>query len=221
MIDATIIYYSSGRERPDFEQRVIDNLLVVSNGLPIISVTQYSLNLGENICVGDVGCSGFNMFHQVQIGCAAAKTRFIISAEADCLYPPDYFQFIPKRDDVCYRDSNLYVMPDARDYYFYKKEGATHAQIVGREFYLDTLTALFRDAPQWSVEEKNFPKERWHKEDVFDTIEYFRTVYPVIQIKTHRGMRYYTHSERIPISNVPYWGDGKKVRAYYLHGKKI
>lgn len=212
----TIIYYTSNREDPKFEKRIQENLLKVSGGLPIVSVSHKPIDLGRNLCVGDVGASGFNMFRQVQIACEAAKSEFVISAEADCLYPPDYFQFVPPKDNVCYRTHNLYVMPDHRDYFFHKKEGATHAQIVGRKFYLETLNKLFEGAPKWSVEEKNFPKERLKKEDVFDHIEYWKTDNPIVQIKTHRSMRYYTHSERVPIHNLPYWGEGKKVRAQYM-----
>lgn len=211
-MDATILYYSSNREHPEFEAKVVKKLLENCGDLPIISITHQPMNVGHNIVVGDVGVSGFNMFRQVLIGCLAARTRFIISAEADCLYPPDYFTFRPERDDVCYRNSNLYVMPDRRDYFFWKKEGATHSQIVGRQFYIDRLTELFDGAPMWCPEEKNFPKERRRKEDVFDAIEYWQTDNPVIQIKTHRGMRYYTHSERIPIPDLQYWGSGKKLR---------
>jgi hypothetical protein len=223
MKDATIIYCSSNQEKPDFEQRIRDNILKVRGDLPIISISQKPIkDFGKNIVVGDdIGVSGFNFFRQVQIGLKEAKTRFVISAEADCLYPPDYFTYRPPRDDMCYRDSNLYVMPDQRDFFFYKKEGATHAQIVNRKFYLSRLNKLFKGAPQWSAEEKNFPKERWKKEDIFDHIEHYQTENPVFQVKTHRGLRYFTHSSRIPIPEIPYWGSGKKCRAYYLHGKVI
>lgn len=219
MIDATIIYYSSNREKPEFESRVQEN--IIRSGLPIISVTQKPTHIGRNICVGDVGVSGFNMFRQVQIALKEVETKFVISAESDCLYPPDYFEYKPEREDVPYRDTNLYVMPDARDYFFYKKEGATHAQIVGTKYYLDTLNRLFDGAPEWSTKEKNFPKERTGDDDVFQKIEYFRTDNPVVQIKTHRGMRYYTHSDRTPILTLPHWGHGPTVRAYYLHGRKV
>lgn len=219
--DSTIIYYSSNREKPDFEKRVMENLLKVRGDLPIVSVTQTHPGPVEGLITGDVGVSGFNMFRQVQMALELVKTKFVISAEADCLYPPDYFQFMPERDDVCYRNSNLYVMPDARDYFFYKEEGATHAQVVGTEFYKERLDSYFYGAPEWSPTEKNFPKERWGKEDVFDEIEYFRTENPVFQIKTHRGMRYFTHSDRTPIHGLPYWGNGRNIRAYYLHGKVI
>lgn len=216
MNKATIIYYTSNREDPGFEKKVQENLMENCGGLPIISVSQKPIDLGLNICVGDVGVSGFNMFRQVQIACEAAKTPFVISAEADCLYPPDYFEFVPPQPGACYRNSNLYVMPDRRDYFFYKKEGATHSQIVGREFYLQVLEKLFKGAPKWSIEEKNFPKERARKDDVFDEILYWQTENPVFQIKTHKGMRYYTHSDRTPILKLPYWGEGRAVRKKYL-----
>lgn len=217
MSDATIVYCSSNMEHPLFEQRIRDNILKNCGGLPIISVTQKPIDFGTNICVGDqVGVSGFNFFRQVLIGCKAATTPFIISAEADTVYPPDYFEFRPKELDICFRDSNLYVMGDHRNYWYKKGEGATHAQIVGREFYISVLEKLFEGAPEWSGEEKNFPKERHKKADVFDRIEYYRTENPVFQIKTHRSMRYHTHSERVPIHELPYWGDGKTIRDYYL-----
>ncbi len=220
----TIIYYTSNREDPAFEKRVQQNLLKVSGNLPIISVSQKPVDLGpnsKNICIGDVGVSGFNMFRQVEIALNEAKTPFVTSAEADCLYPPDYFKFIPPSLHACYRDSNLYVMPDFRSFFFRKKEGATHAQVIGREFYLKRLQELFKGAPKWSTEEKNFPKERIGVSDIFDEITYFETKNPVFQIKTHKGMRYYTHSDRTPIDSIPYWGTGKKMREYYLHGKII
>jgi len=218
----TILYYTSNKEKKMFEKRVRQNILKVSNGLPIISISQEPIKFGKNICVGNVGVSGFNMFRQVQIGLREVKTPYVISAEADCLYPPDYFKFIPPRIDAIYRNSNLYVMPDARDYYFYKKEGATHAQVVGTKYYLERLNLLFKGAPAWSTKEKNFPKERHKMSDIVskEMIMYFRTENPVVQIKTHRGMRYYTHSDRTPIHDIPYWKNGKKVRSYYLHGLK-
>jgi len=219
--DATILYYTSNKEDERFENRVRKNLLENCGGLPIISISQKPIDLGTNICVGDdIGVSGFNMFRQVLIGCEAANTRFIISAEADCLYPPDYFTYRPPRDDACYRNSNLYVMPDKRAFFFYKEEGATHAQIIGREFYMKRLNELFQGAPMWNAEEKNFPRERGLGVDVFDEIEYYKTDNPVFQIKTHKGMRYYTRSDRTPIDELPYWGDGVSVRNYYLYGKE-
>lgn len=211
---AVIIYVSSNKEMPEFEDRIRKNILDMKGNIPVISVTQKPIEFGKNIVVGDVGVSGFNMFRQVLIGLKESDADYVISCEADCLYPPDYFDFIPPKLDVPYRNSNVYVMAQHRNYFYKKPEGATHAQIVGRQFYIDTLEKLFEGAPEWS-DERNFPKERYGKEDVFDKIGYWNTYNPVVQIKTSQSMRHHTRSERTPIYDIPYWGNGKDFRKKY------
>lgn len=226
-MNKVIVYCSSNKEDPLFETRIQETLLQNRGDIPIIAVTQKPQPIFggvipdkyTNICVGDdIGVSGYNFFRQVLIGCLASDADYVISAEADTVYPPDYFQFTPPRLDACYRNSNLYVMGDHRDYWFRKEEGATHSQIVGRKFYIKTLVDLFDGGPEWSETEFNFPKERHKKADVFDHIEYWQTENPVFQIKTHRSMRYYTNSDRIPVHELPYWGKGVDIRNNYLNG---
>lgn len=215
----TAFYCSSNRERPEFEQRIRDNILKYCGDITIISVTQRPIDFGKNICVGDhVGVSGFNFFKQSLIALQNITTPFALSIEADTVYPPDYFQFVPERLDKCYRNKNLYVMGQHRTYFFKKEEGATHAQIVGTEFYRKTLEKLFEGEPEWDYneEQKNFPKEKFHAkgDDIFrkEDIEYYETVNPVIQIKTSQSMRHYTRSSREPIYSLPYWGSGTGFR---------
>jgi hypothetical protein len=212
--DATIIYVSSNREDLEFETKIIMRLVQNCGKLPIISVTQYPTPLGKNIVVGDVGASGFNFLRQIQIGCQAATTRFIISAEADCLYPPDYFWFRPERDDACYRNNNTYLMGHKRDCFWKKNEGGTWAQVINRIFYLERLNFLLQGEPMWDSTRKNFPKEKGLK--FFDSFETFTTEKPCISIKSGRGMRHYSHSERIDIPELPYWGKGKELRGQLL-----
>jgi len=213
----TIIYYSSNKENWTFEKRIIKTLLRNCGDLPIVSVTQKPINLGKNICIGNIGASGFNMFRQVQIACRETKTRFVISAEADCLYPPDYFQFIPQKENIFYRNTNCYLIGNKRDYYWKKSHGSTWGQIVGRRHYLKILGKLFRDASLWNIEEKNFPKERWKISDIVDKVEFFQTENSCISFKTGRGMRHFaTTKERTNIYDLPYWGNSKKLRKRYL-----
>lgn len=221
-MDATIIYCSSNKEMPEFEQRVRDNILKVCGDLPIISVTQKPIEFGTNICVGDdIGVSGFNFFRQSLIACHAAKTRFVISAEADCLYPEDYFQWVPDNDRKCYRNENLFVLGQHRKYFFKKPGGATHAQIVGREFYIENLERCFEGEKMWDATQFNFPKEKFHAkyEDVFakKDIEFYMSENPVVQIKTSQSMRNYTSSIRDPIYSLPYWGTGADFRAKFYN----
>ena len=213
----TIIYYTSNKEKPEFERKVRQNILRNCGGLPIISVSQKPIDFGHNICVGDVGASGFNVCRQIQTACKAAKTKFIINTEADCLYPPDYFTFEPERDDICYRNNNIYLAPYKKNFYL-KKSHSLFSQVIGREFFIDRLNYLFKNQPQWNTEMKNFPKEIGEK--LFNKFEYYKTENPCVSFKTGYGMRKYSASGKTPVYEIPYWGNIKNLRKKYLTDKK-
>lgn len=208
----TVIYYTSNREDPKFEKKIQEDLISKSGTLPIISVSQKPISLGENICVGEVGASGFNMCRQIQIALKAINSDFVVSAEADCLYSPDYFYFTPPRLDVCYRNTNIYILKYKRDC-FNRKTMSTFSQVVGRKFYLERLNELFEGAPMWSTEEKNFPKER--KKGLFDKYEFFQTEFPCVSFKTGRGMRQHTNTEEEEFGELPYWGKVEDFKKKY------
>jgi hypothetical protein len=110
-------------------------------------------------------------------------------------------------------------MGQHRKYFYYKPWGATHAQIVNREYYLDTLNKWFEGEPMWDPNQKNFPKEKTRQkcEDVFwrTEIAFYETENPVVQIKTSQSMRNFTKSEREPVFDLPYWGNGADFRSKY------
>jgi len=212
-VKATVIYVSSNKEDSEFERKTREDLLKKVGDLPIISVTQKPVDLGKNICVGDVGASGFNFCRQNLIACQEAKTDVVISAESDCLYSKDYFEFRPEKLDISYRNTNIYVQHYGNDCFF-KKDMSTFSQVVGREFYKDRLELLFQDQPEWDATKKNFPKEI--KRKLFDEFETFETEGPCLSFKTGKGMRRYTQSERVPIYELPYWGKTKEIINDYI-----
>ena len=210
----TILYCSSNREKPEFEKKIQDTILENSEGLPIVSVTQKPTDFGLNICVGEVGVSGFNLCRQLLIGCYASKTKYIVSTESDCLYPEDYFKFTPPRDDKCYRNTNTYLMGYGRNVFWKKKEGGTWAQVINREFYIRRLEFLLKGEQKWDANKKNFPKEKGLP--FFEEFEYFETKNPCVSIKTGRGLRRFSHSERNDIRELPYWGKGLDIYEKYI-----
>lgn len=113
----TIIYYTSNREKPEFEKKIQEHLLSVCGDLPIISVSQEPMDLGLNVLVGKIGHSYESQFKQMWLGAKMAKTEYLIFAEADFLYPREYFEFEPTGDSV-YRNENVWVI------FAYKKPGA-------------------------------------------------------------------------------------------------
>ena len=208
-MDKTIIYLTSNREKPEFEEKIQQDLLKKSWGIPIVSVSQKPINLGKNVCVGQKGVSGFNFCRQVLIACENATTPYVIHAEADCLYSPDYFTYQPQILDTCYRNTNIYVQKYNQDFVC-KKEMSTFSSIVGREFYIWRLKKLFEGLPEWNTEMKNFPKEIGKK--LFDHFEYFETKNPCISFKTGKGMRKHSPTNEIPVYDLPYWGNIKELR---------
>ena len=201
-------------ESPEFEDKIQWDIVKKSGGIPIISVTQKPTDFGTNICVGDVGASEQNLLRQMLIACESATTKYVISCESDCLYDGSYFKFIPPTDTACYRNNNTYLLGYKRDYFYKKPEGGLWCQVVNRKFLIKRLEKLLEGAPKWDATAKNFVKDKGMK--FFDSYEYFTTENPCISIKTGKGMRQSSHSERLPIYELPYWKSAKSIREKYL-----
>ncbi|MBI2049661.1 hypothetical protein HYT32_02025 [Candidatus Roizmanbacteria bacterium] len=213
----TIIYYTSNRENPEMEQKIIDDMLSKKGDLPIISVSQKPMDLGRNICVGDVGLSYLNAQKQILIGAELATTDYVIIAESDFLYPPEYFNFKPTGDNI-YRYNNVWIMWLKRNGVsrFYKKKQSEGAQIVKREFLIDILRKHLRGYPDWYDRPTNEFSPR-HTPYHRIPIAYYGGN-PAISIKSGLGVNLKTGTlggAENKRNNLPYWGDVQKLRAKF------
>ena len=111
-LDKSIVYYSACTEQPEFEARIRADLLrkTSERGIPIISVTRKPVDLGTNICIGEQTVCYMNEWRQLLIGLKAATTMFCQTAEADCLYPDSYFDFVPPVEDRIFYYDNIYII---------------------------------------------------------------------------------------------------------------
>ena len=198
----SIIYYTSNHEEPKFEKKIQDNILKVTS-LPIISISQKSMDFGHNICVGETVASYLNEWNQILIGLKEAKTEFCIAAESDCLYPPEYFTFIPPRNDVVYKYDNVWVY-FKNTFRFWKKNGFCEgAQICGREYWIERLESTIKAL-----------NGKWGKLalSLFPTQKTY-TGNPIITFKTGRGVNNKTGIISLSkVSVLPYWGTGKEIQ---------
>jgi len=212
MGDLTCIYYTSNREDGAFEEKIRASLLEVLGDVPLISVSQKPMDFGENICVGDVGVSNQNAHRQFQVGAQAAKTKYVCAAEADFLYPPEYFQFIPPRDDRAYRASNLYILWNRGG--FHPKQTSEGATVIAREYAINMIEEELAGRGMWrdtieSIRETPVT----FKQSGYET---FHTENPIVTFKTRKGMHYRSpHSKDISFRELPYWGDVKNLRNKY------
>ncbi|KKQ77866.1 MAG: hypothetical protein A3A96_00565 [Candidatus Zambryskibacteria bacterium RIFCSPLOWO2_01_FULL_39_39] len=210
----TVLYYSANTEDPIFEANIRKKLIANMGDLPLVSVTQEpALDFGKNICVGKHHACYGNEFRQIQIGLKEVKTDYVITAEADVLYPPEYFKFQPTRGD-CYRYGNIwlsYIRPQddsqAVQRAFFKKY-SDGAQIMRKDFWLDFIRKMIGDEDKWFTEEnkprrirtpKTDPKFIWMGENPVVT---FKTLNNVSRFSSRLPIREYK-----PVTTLPYWGD--------------
>ena len=150
--DRTIIYYTANAEDQVFEKRIRDDIKEKAGDIPIISVSRKPIDFGTNICVGERPISYTSEWKQVLIALKAAKTKFCIAAEADCVYPPEYFTFTPPEDNKVYNYNNIWIVWK-RHNGFYKKYGYCEgAQMCGREYWINQLEPLLPE--DWTPYER-------------------------------------------------------------------
>lgn len=200
----TILYYTGSREDPQFEAKIINNLKTQAGEIPIVSVSQKPLDLGKNICVGDIGHSYLNMHKQIYAGLKHIKTDYVAMAESDFLYPPGYFSFQPKDKDM-YRYDNVWIVFKNGPYSFRRKRNSEGASYIKREFLMTQV------------------KKRLDgilKSDILAVpFESFGGKYACVSFKTGSGVRSQTnilHGRSNISTKLPYWGYIGKFREEYL-----
>ena len=209
--DLTVIYYTSNREKPEFEERIRHTLLETIGDLPLISVSQKPIEFGKNICVGEVGLSAQNAWRQFQIGAMEANTKFVCSGEDDVLYAPDFFDFVPIREDAWYIAHPMYVLWNLRGKkraFGLKQQGSESAVIVGREYLISMIEGLLEGHGEgrWKREPELHGSIPLLFKDV--KLEHFTTSVPSVTFKTDEDMHRRTFYKRGSITReIPYWGN--------------
>ncbi len=211
----TVLYYTSNYENPEFERKIIENLKEACGDLPIVSVSQKPLDLGKNICVGDVGLSYLNEWRQMYIGAKEVETPYIVFAESDHLYPKEYFKFVPPGPGLYHYDNVWTVFKDVtRAGSYRRKLFSDGAQIGDRDSLVERLERFLADKPQWGQGEFD--------EQALDApFYYFSGTTPCIVFKTGEGVSnsanvINTPGENNKKNNLPYWGHVNTLRAKYF-----
>jgi hypothetical protein len=210
----TVVYYTSNREDEVFEEKIRAKLVENCGGLPIVSVSQKPINLGKNYWVGDVGVCEDNLFRQILTGCMAARTPFVTFAEADTLYPPDYFTYRPAELNKRYWFEGVWILyPFSKDLQnnFYAKGRSDCAHMAGREYLISILERRLAGRKMWHCNPEPMPK--YNRRTEWPTI--VEVSNPIVSFKTGQGMRPKTQTSRVPVPSLPYWGKAEDLRKEY------
>jgi len=204
----TLLYCTANKE--EFEGAIIKNIKDFCP-FPIVSVSQKPLDFGENICVGDIGHSYFSQFRQIQIGLRAIETPFVLVAEADTLYSPDYYN-IPEDKKNCQRYDNVWILYNNGRKFFFKRQSHC-AQLVNKDAWLERIDYLMEKG--WdSVRVNNRTGKQLHAKYSDGW-----TGAPIISLKTKNAVTRKTWVKRDvePVNKLPYWGTVKNVLTLLTH----
>jgi hypothetical protein len=217
--DATIIFYTSNRESPEFANRILAHLIEAIDGLPLITVSHEPMTVGNNICVGDVGQSNVNIFRQMMIGVEAAKTRYIITAEADFLQPAEFFQFRPPDDAIMYAGMPLYILSAQRRkrrVFCAKERGSEGAMVANRDLVLGHLKKMLEGQSKW-VDSPGRDVVRLPFLFNMSKMVEFNLPAPIVSFRTanqlHRATPWKVGSE---LRELPHWGAATDLIDQYL-----
>ena len=206
MVDTTAIYVTSNREKPEFENKIKAALLESARGLPIISVSQKPIDLGQNICIGDVGASPQNVLKQMILGAKAATTRYVAIAQADFLYPKEFFEFVPPTDDTFYYPDHVYILWTNHSRFFRKKLREM-LSVTNREHFVKILEIVASQPFDHIVKKVS----QLTKQDVF------WTDIPLVTFKTKEGMHWRSPFQPKSSKKVlPLWGSANGVLRRFI-----
>ena len=150
--DLTVVFYTANYITDYFMNNITSNLLKAIGDTPLISVSHKPMDLGKNICVGDIGRSHLNIYRQALIGAKAATTPYIALAEDDILYSKSHFDLRPSRMDVFHYDINewrLYTW-SRPPIFSHKGNIVVHNLIAPRDYFVEAMDERFARYPDES-----------------------------------------------------------------------
>jgi len=193
----SVIYCTANLEDDKLENKIRKQIRENSGDLPIISVSRKPIKFGKNICVGKVPICDSSLLKMLLKGLEKANTEYAVATEANCLYPPEYFSFIPPKDNIVYRYGNVWTLGDR----FWRKKYLDGAQVCNRKFWISSIKEALKKQKGW---------EKLDTQPVFEVIDYlsWNSENAVVRLITPNTSKKYSNLFRglKPKSDLPYWG---------------
>lgn len=217
--DLTILNYTSNAMPEKSHRNFQLELLKVIGDTPLISVSQKPMDFGQNICVGGLGKSYYNLYYQQLIGLREVKTKWVAFAEDDSLYTQEHFSYRPPDEETVSYNKNFWFLDTA--HFWTKGHIGTFGAIAATSYVLEALERRYERFPEEILPRNS---QRWFWMDYgFDdrlglkkcNTEQFATEIPLITFahyagtygKPHRRIRTSTQ-----VDELPYWGNARELR---------
>lgn len=222
MSDLTIIYYTANTIPQSFYEKTKDALLKAVGDTPIISISHKPMNLGNNICVGDIGKSNINIYKQILIGAKEATTEWVAMAEDDTFYHESHFGFRPKTFGYNMNKWSIFTYSEP-PIFSNRGRKTLNALICPRLLLISALEDRFSKYP----DESKIPECYWGEfgRNVYERnlgvkeqpSEIFESEIPIIMF-THPEALSYKKPKKLGeerLFKLPYWGKAEDIVKYY------
>lgn len=222
--DLTLLYYSSNALAENVAANFRNELIKATKGVfPIVSVTQEPVDLGKNICLGEIGQSYYNLYRQMYAGIKEVKTKYVALTEDDSLYNMEHFSVRPSSDDVIACNKNIYFLD--KDIFWTKDHAGGFAFIAATALVRDVLDKRFEKFPEEPMPRSDH-KRKWleigHESPLGlkdRPIEYFKTKEPLITLcywDATSGYPKRRESNSVVVKSLERWGDAGELRKRLL-----
>lgn len=236
MADLTIIYYTANyldEHNPYFLKNTKKQLIEAAGDFPIISVSQKPIDLGQNICVGDIGRSHLNVYWQILVGCKAAKTKYVAMAEDDILYSYAHFHtYVPKENKFAFDMSkwSIFTWTKPPLFSFRSNRRVVNSLISKRDMLVEAMEERFARLEELRKQGKKEEKiiRYWGDPGRYESylgvtvreVEEFWTTDPNIVFSHPDAFGYLsrgTHKKLgdIRAIEIPHWGKAEDVLKLY------
>ena len=217
----TLIYYTANRIPDKFAENVRDEIFVMANGKPIISISQKPLDFGKNICVGDIGYKVSNVYRQILIGAKEADTDYVACCEDDTLYVSEHFDFFPEEDAFYYNENRWNLNPT--EYYYRMNRFNMSVCVAPTKLMIKTLEERFEKFGGTHPRHSGEPGR--HEKSMGLTpvkMRKFRTDNPVIQINHRISLGSVRKKKFVSdkfVEYLPYWHSASDLWRNVMDGR--
>ena len=105
--------------------------------------SQKPINFGQNICIGEIGQSIYNIYKQIFIGAVRVTTSYVGMVEDDSLYNLEHFMYRPN-NAFSYNQNRLNVHGDI---FFKRQRSGMCMCIAPTDLMIKTLEERFKKYP--------------------------------------------------------------------------
>lgn len=227
MNDLTIIYYTMNKTPEHWRKFHMAHLKRAIGNTPVISISREPIDFGVNFIDKEKPCYA-NIYRQLLIASKMAKTKYIATAEDDCLYSKQHYrEFRPKDNEFSYNHArwSVFAWEGENAIYCLRQRVSNCSLIAPKELLIEALEERFKRYEGQEIPNSLMGECGRHKLErkmgiTLRNMKLWWSTCPIIHLNHKEGtdgrqvaMRK-LHGE-LKATEIPYWGKASDIALEY------